>query len=1111
MEGSKKCKACFHENASVAKSLYFSNPGVSGVDSCFCAPGYFMQRLHEHIRCWPCGDLDCKYSAYTRQTTCTGRSVEEPVCKCVDLPGMDLLWGAGKGCADRVCSSFFESQQKRKLELGEYEWPTDLFSFSLNQQSKTKEKSIWIHDKQFQAYFGSPTVSLNALYQVNSEYAIMQFSNGSSGGFFLLRFVSENATTAVMQAALFPQDIIHDFNSNQIVTVHGITSVLIHDRPDKVADLNKNIGFLWIAYECTGYCAKDLSSSASVSFEESAKCSFLDLLSMEKQREDMANDAEYLRGCLLGICFSPALNSWGYNFRQNGLRRPILSMALGQLEREGDWNLYLGLGPLFEESQYSHNFMIALALYPLYFHSHYNPNLILHDEVAVLYEVPVHETKHKYIVDIATSVMGIYLWMCVDRNLGFQDIDSTLSVEYFGLWIERRNQHNHPQFLKEVSWNETQPPILPTSVFHEMSVAADNSHLYSSGGHKGFLFGRGLSEQEKSYHLLSLQFHTAISAETSSFFFITIDLWNRIHSRQTFDVNILPFKDRKQWILSNPLISNAESSSSAVVDINGVYYRFLALSKSFSGIEAQTNSSVHMFIMDNYLFCLPDHVSSVASNGDESCVLLPCTRKHSCGPFTVRPLGTHQCMCEQGYQYETKNYLLENGVAISSQFSGCSSCSSLSENNVYCTGGISPYSVCPIHSQTIYTKLPTSMDDCFCEPGYYKPYMNELDWTIELPTLVCLPCLKGTFCPFNGTTTAIPCHAKGFSEYSQQKDPRNCFCPSRTHSISCIPCKENEICIQWNDNRVRPAISSPFFLYAQLKGVGSIESVDSLIHLCISGLSEAQSEEWFVDHFHGKNGSALNHSLIDHLITPTSKQSYVLYVLSNGYSLEADRFAEKYRTDHNLSFNSQNLLINMFLIIKRPFIHKTQASTSTLLHACLAQMPGLFLPSDVSFIGDAYPSGNDYKVAQACPDFSEWNGLLGDKEECVCIEGYESVVGHIFSSFSTHCFPCLNGTFRSRRSTSLLCQSCEEPDREHAPYIGMSKCVCKSGYEWSDLDQRCHSVGERTKTLELLAIFQNSPPEWYQYLSPPLYAGFIVGGVCFVFIVILWVFVFLWF
>lgn len=45
----------------------------------------------------------------------------------------------------------------------------------------------------------------------------------------------------------------------------------------------------------------------------------------------------------------------------------------------------------------------------------------------------------------------------------------------------------------------------------------------------------------------------------------------------------------------------------------------------------------------------------------------------------------------------------------------------------------------------------------------------------------------------------------------------------------------------------------------------------------------------------------------------------------------------------------------------------------------------------------------------------------------------------------THCFPCLNGTVRERRSAFKTCTPCTEP-YTHAPFLGMSACICIDGY-----------------------------------------------------------------
>jgi hypothetical protein len=81
----------------------------------------------------------------------------------------------------------------------------------------------------------------------------------------------------------------------------------------------------------------------------------------------------------------------------------------------------------------------------------------------------------------------------------------------------------------------------------------------------------------------------------------------------------------------------------------------------------------------------------------------------------------------------------------------------------------------------------------------------------------------------------------------------------------------------------------------------------------------------------------------------------------------------------------------------------------------------------------------------------EWNGDM-DAPAATCVQGYEELELPTLPSspWRQHCFPCLNGTKRGRRAAERRCTPCAEGS--HAPYLGMSACVCLPGYAPSSLD-----------------------------------------------------------
>jgi len=100
-------------------------------------------------------------------------------------------------------------------------------------------------------------------------------------------------------------------------------------------------------------------------------------------------------------------------------------------------------------------------------------------------------------------------------------------------------------------------------------------------------------------------------------------------------------------------------------------------------------------------------------------------------------------------------------------------------------------------------------------------------------------------------------------------------------------------------------------------------------------------------------------------------------------------------------------------------------------------------------------------VREATPYGSrmEWDGKT---EASTCIAGYELLIVMQTFGAQAHCFPCLNGTFRPQRALSPLCAPCSDPNA-HAPYLAMSACICKAGYNFDASQNAC--VGQSQTVL----------------------------------------------
>ena len=109
----------------------------------------------------------------------------------------------------------------------------------------------------------------------------------------------------------------------------------------------------------------------------------------------------------------------------------------------------------------------------------------------------------------------------------------------------------------------------------------------------------------------------------------------------------------------------------------------------------------------------------------------------------------------------------------------------------------------------------------------------------------------------------------------------------------------------------------------------------------------------------------------------------------------------------------------------------------------------------------------------------EWDGNMDTPGE-TCIAGYEELAIQSFN-LQLHCFPCLNGTKRPRRDPDRRCTPCTFG---HAPYLGMTECVCLAGYNLAVDGNSC----EPTVMVRIV-------PWWYSVaFAAPIYTSSAVAG-----------------
>jgi hypothetical protein len=304
------------------------------------------------------------------------------------------------------------------------------------------------------------------------------------------------------------------------------------------------------------------------------------------------------------------------------------------------------------------------------------------------------------------------------------------------------------------------------------------------------------------------------------------------------------------------------------------------------------------------------------------------------------------------------------------------------------------------------SQFATSVADCLCVPGYY--HFGSY----------CLPCPTNMWCPVEGTTAPIPCYAKGTTLSEGTSFPIYCICPERTYGLLCQPCEDENDCIFIGSPTSGLATYLvPTLTSVNVRGVGPIWG-DEIADGC---MAQAIGRDMFLIY------SILGVSL--------SQSALVSTILAS------------------------DLLIWDWVFVFRDPTPEAYENVSS----CLG-MHG-FEVETFRVLG-APTEGKDLRVSVSCGGRNwEWSGLTSSP--CTCVGGYEP---RMTSTWGIKCFPCLQDTVRSRRSTGG-CVSCEG-ENEHAPYLGMKECVCVEGYKRFTTTGACVDARE-------------SAPSWYADVSSP--------------------------
>ena len=412
--------------------------------------------------------------------------------------------------------------------------------------------------------------------------------------------------------------------------------------------------------------------------------------------------------------------------------------------------------------------------------------------------------------------------------------------------------------------------------------------------------------------------------------------------------------------------------------------------------------------------------------------------KRGCGAHSVRYLQTGTCGCEPGYALNPSIYsnALMSGLTLVPKFreSVCLPC----EKDMYCPGGTSPSFQCPPHSfsNNFFAAEASSVEDCHCYPGYFH-FGGQ-----------CVLCPTNMWCPFNGTTLPIPCKGPGSTTvFEGASSPLECICDKRRHGIHCVPCDDRNDCVPIQ--KLSGFVEIPKLFAVHVQGWAPFWAPDLLLQ-CMKSASNGNDD------------------------------LFMVYTISND-----DFFPFRIMQNVSRALIENNLLFWNWVIVLRGL--EVFGSFQATWQECMLQR-GFIISRSYNVYPFASVDAVQLRVERSCGnDYWEWSGdMSGTLASCTCIAGYE-VVRTI--DWEQQCFPCINGTYRARRRQGG-CVACSGA-HEEAPYLGMSHCVCKSGFARPSPDGACAQIS-------------SDIPDWYSVLSSPLIFISVSACICiFVFVVFL--------
>ena len=351
-----------------------SDSRVLGLDACYCPSSFFIERNYDNtsIRCWPCGDLDCKLNLFEAQTTCSGLKTIEPLCACTKPPGTmtptnnaDCI-GTLKCAENYHVSHTFSWENMMSTQEEQYT--------SIYRELKTPIQWHDVHN----SILDRPIKSLILMDTMHS----LMLSNDSN-----IILIKHDEQLGIIDSSVIDMSILQNFNPENILSVPTATAICIHDRSD--SDIWRGIQSLakvWIAFTYEGYCGEHSHIKQ--------KCSSIQMF-IFFQKQSNANTGNI---CYLDMCLALGINYWGSSFSIYGVNAKINKIVLGNLEHDKDKHLYM----LLEDFHFQTR---SIWKYNLLFNS--NPELYLeYDDSIMLVSNTIYDNYE--LNDIAIGSNGMY-------------------------------------------------------------------------------------------------------------------------------------------------------------------------------------------------------------------------------------------------------------------------------------------------------------------------------------------------------------------------------------------------------------------------------------------------------------------------------------------------------------------------------------------------------------------------------------------------------------------------------------------------------------------------------------------------------------------------------